>query len=123
MGSDTLTGPDGTNTWFVTGQGAGTLNGISSFQEVESLTGGSGNDTFQLSNGVAVSGIINGGTGSNTLDYAACSTPVRVVLASGSATGLRHTSAGGFSNIQAFVGGSASDTLVGPNGSNIWNIT
>ncbi len=85
-GTDSVIGPNATNTWTITGAGAGTLNGTLSFSNVENLTGGGGADTFNLNAGQRVSGKIDGGAGSNTLDYAAYTTAVTVNLQSNAAT-------------------------------------
>ncbi|MGH8379133.1 MAG: hypothetical protein ACRER7_09255, partial [Gammaproteobacteria bacterium] len=61
-----LTGPNSSNTWNVTANNAGKLDGALSFSNFQTLTGGSGADTFNLSAGV--SGSINGGGGSDTVN-------------------------------------------------------
>jgi hypothetical protein len=116
-GNNTLVGPNGNETWHITGTNAGSVGGVS-FSNVQNLTGGTGNDLLVFSNGAGVTGTINGGGGTNELDYAAYTAAVTVNLASHTATGT-----GGFANIQTFVGGSGSNTLVGPNATNTWNIT
>jgi hypothetical protein len=84
--SDTLIGPDGTVAWSVTAHNAGKA-GTLSFTSIENLEGGSGANTFKLSNGQGVSGSINGGSGtSNVLDYSAWTTGITVNLGSGTAT-------------------------------------
>jgi hypothetical protein len=70
-GSDTLQGPDIANTWQISGANAGTLDGNISFASIQNLIGGAGNDTFQFQTGGSVVGSINGGGGTNTLDYTA----------------------------------------------------
>ena len=76
-GTDTLRGPDINNSWLITGSDAGTLN-ASSFSEIENLTGGTGNDSFSVSNAAAaaLSGRIDAGAGDDTLtiDYSAANT-------------------------------------------------
>jgi Ca2+-binding RTX toxin-like protein len=71
-----------------------------------------------FSNGKGVTGTINGGSGSNELDYAAYTTVVSANLASHTATGT-----GGFANIETLVGGAGANTLVGANATNTWSIT
>ncbi len=120
-GSNTLTGSNSNNAWQITGNNAGTVDGVS-FTGFGNLVGGTDNDTFTFSDGASVNGSITGGSGSDSLNYAAYSTPVNVTLAgpgSGSATGV----GGGFSNIESFTGGSAVNTVTGPNGTNAWDIT
>ena len=115
--ADTLVGPNAANTWTISGINSGTV-GTFTFSAVENLTGGTGNDTFKFTAG-SVTGKINGGGGTNTLDYSGDGgVAVTVNLATGAATRT-----GGFSNIQALVGSSAADTLVGPNSTNTWTLT
>ncbi len=114
-GQDTLTGPDAGNNWKITGTNAGTLDGRLSFTGIEYLTGGSGYDTFAFANGAKVTGSIDGGGGSNTLDYSAYKTNLIVDLALGSATGVGGT----VSNIGNVLGGSGNDILVGNGGHNL----
>src|SRR5579883_1118692 len=114
-GSDTLVGPDTTNTWIVNGSGSGTVDGWS-FKSVANLIGGSGNDTFKFSGSGSLSGTIDGGAGANTLDYSKYSSNVLVALATGAASAVNGGKAGGFANIESFVGSSTASksTLVGP---------
>jgi len=99
--TDTLVGPNVNITWNITAYDSGTLGptGATSdtvaFSKFEGLTGGSGNDKFVFSNGAIVSGFIDGGGGTNTLDYTAyqgppVTTTVTVNLATtpGTASGL-----------------------------------
>jgi hypothetical protein len=116
-GTNTLVGPNANETWHITGTNAGNVGGVS-FSNVQNLIGGTGNDLFIFSNGKGLTGTINGGGGTNELDYAPYTSAVTVNLASHNATGT-----GGFANIQTLVGGSGSNTLVGPNATNTWNIT
>jgi len=48
---------------------------LTSFADMQTLTGGSGNDSFVFNNNINFNGTINGGTGSNTLDYSAYVSP------------------------------------------------
>jgi CHAT domain-containing protein len=113
-GNNTLIGSNTANTWNITGTDSGNINGTVSFSSFQNLTGGTGNDTFVFSNGVGVSGTINGGAGTNTLDYSAYNTPITVNLGLGTATNT-----GGLSNIQNVTGGSNNDTLIGDANNNI----
>ncbi len=78
-GTDTLTGPDGGAAFSIAGANAGSVSGAT-FAAVENLTGGTGNDTFTFADGAGVSGLVDGGAGTDALDYAAYSTGVRVNL-------------------------------------------
>jgi Ca2+-binding RTX toxin-like protein len=114
-GTNTLVGPNTTNTWEITGTDAGTLDGTVAFSSVQNLTGGTGLDAFVFSAGQKVTGTINGGGGGDWLDYAAYTTPVTVNLAAGTATGV----GGGIANIQNVRGSQGGNTLTGDAQGNI----
>ncbi|MEE8524882.1 MAG: hypothetical protein V3T72_13190, partial [Thermoanaerobaculia bacterium] len=109
-GNDTLIAQDTANAWRLTALNAGTLNSHS-FVDVENLSGGADYDTFVFVGG-SVSGVIDGGGGSNTFDYSANTLGVTVDLTAGSATDT-----GGASNIQNVTGGAGGDTLTAGIGS------
>jgi hypothetical protein len=117
-----LIAPNITNTWNVTTNNAGNINGVITFSGVQNLQGGTGSDSFVLSNGVSVSGTISGGGGTDTLDYSHYTTAISVNLQTGAATNLNGGAAGGFANIGTFIGGSAADTLTGPNTNTTWTL-
>ena len=59
------------------------------FSGFEALQGGSGNDAFVFANGTVFPGSIDGGAGSDTLNFAACTTARSVLLTGlGSADGF-----------------------------------
>ncbi|MGD2169558.1 MAG: filamentous hemagglutinin N-terminal domain-containing protein [Chlamydiota bacterium] len=124
-GTNTLTGPNVNNAWAVTSTDTGSITptgagGATSFSNIGNLTGGSSNDSFVLSDGVGVSGAIDGTSSTgNALSYAAYTTSVSVNLQTGAATNIT----GGVSNIQTFTGGSNTDTITGTNTTNAWSIT
>ncbi len=98
--------------WNLTGLNSGTVTvegfrGIT-FSGIEHLIGGEGEDTFAFVDGVSFAGTIDGGAGTDTLDYSAYTTGVTVNLAGGTATG-----ATGINSIQDVIGGSGNDTLTG----------
>ena len=65
-GGDAVTGPPANTTWSITGQDSGSVSGVS-FVEVENLRGSADNeDTFVVSAGGAISGVIDGGAGGTT---------------------------------------------------------
>jgi hypothetical protein len=124
-GVDTLTGPNQDATWQLTGPDSGTLTGSAfagavAFGGFGNLTGGSGADAFLFHDGASLSGNLDGGAGSNTLDYSAFSGTVVVDLQTNQATGV----GGSVSNLQTLVGGTgggdagAYNILVG-NGGNV----
>ncbi len=116
--NDTLIADKVSNTFNITGLNSGNLNSTFAFTSFENLTGGTANDTFNFANGQGITGVINGGTGSNTLNYTAYTTPVNVNLATNTATGT-----GGFSNIQSAIGGTGNNTLTGANTNNTFTIS
>jgi hypothetical protein len=116
--SDTLVGPDAGATWNLTGANSGTVAGVS-FSSFEKLQGGSGDDKFVFAAAGSVSGNIDGGAGSNTLDYSALGTPVSVNLQTRTASGVGGT----FANIGTVIGGSGSNTLTGPDAAASWSLT
>jgi Ca2+-binding RTX toxin-like protein len=117
-GDDRLTGPDQLNTWQVLATNAGKLDDQLSFFGFENLTGGAAKDTFTISSGAGLTGKLDGGSGQNdSLDYHPWNQPVSFDLANLKATGL-----GAIAGLERFAGGSASDTLTGPNAPNFWSI-
>ena len=77
-GSDSLVAPGGA--WQISAPNAGTLAGVMSFDTTESLTTGSGADTFTLADGAALSGTLDAGSGTDTLSFASYTTAVRANL-------------------------------------------
>jgi len=90
---------------------------IVSAASIENIIGSSGLNTYIFEDGASLAGMLSG-VGAVMLDYASFTAPVTVNLASGSATGT-----GGARNVKRVKGGKGGNTLVGPNTSNIWNIT
>src|SRR5262249_20870938 len=95
--TDTLTGNNANNT--------GNINGAATFTfaSFENLSGGTSNDNFVFSNSATVSGVIDGGVGSDTIDWSAYTTGRNVVLTGLGATdgfnGNEASVTGGFKNI------------------------
>jgi hypothetical protein len=117
--ANTLVGQDADTTWNITGSNTGNLTGGITFAAFQNLTGGAGADTFVFSDGAGVSGTIDGGGGTNTLNYAAYSTTVFVDLQTNTGTGV----GGSVLNIQNVTGGTGGgagvyNILVG-NGGNV----
>jgi hypothetical protein len=115
-GPISLIASDAANTWTITSQNAGTLSssllaGTVTFSGASNLYGGNGADTFVFADGAGVDGTIDGGGGTNSLDYSAYSSSVLVDLQTGFATGV----SGGIANIQNVTGGSGG-------GADVYNI-
>jgi len=69
-GIDTLMGPDGRlNSWEILGRNTGILNGMFTFNDVENLTGGTGDDTFYFRGQGSVDGLVDGSDGFDILDF------------------------------------------------------
>lgn len=113
--SDTLDGPDAT--WTISGANSGTVNGLT-FWSFENLTGGTGPNHFIVLPGGSLSGELQGGSGSNTLDYSEYGSSVTVNLGNNTATNI-----GSIADIQNFVGGTAPNTFIGPNSPTEWTVS
>ena len=83
------------------------------FAAMENITSGAGNDSFFLTSGKSLSGVFNGGSGTDTLDYSGFSTAVRVNLSQGSAIGINGGLSGGVVSFENLTGGSGNDLLIG----------
>ena len=109
-----ILGPASATTFNIAGANRGNVAGIS-FTGFRQLNGGAGNDTFAIGKGVTFSGTIDGGGGSNWLDYSAYTTGVVVNLGTGAATGF----GAAIANISNVRGGSGNDSLTGNSLGNI----
>jgi Ca2+-binding RTX toxin-like protein len=110
---DTLVGRNVANAWHIVAPDAGDIGGPAalSFDGFENLTGGTSTDAFVFGNGATVTGTVNGGAGTDVLDYSAYTVSVAANLTVGLATGT-----GAVVGVENLFGGSAGDILVG-NGS------
>src|SRR5262249_42416886 len=66
--ANTLVGADTPNTWTITGADSGTVNALA-FRGFQNLAGGAAADSFVFQPGGSVSASVDGGGGSNALDY------------------------------------------------------
>ena len=66
-GENTLFAADTINTWAITGEDSGSVGSIK-FEGIANLYGGSENDIFTLSSEASVTGVIDGGGGTDTLE-------------------------------------------------------
>ena len=116
---NSITGPAAGTTFSITSATGGSAAGVA-FTGFRALTGGAGNDTFQIANGVTFTGIINGGAGTNTFDDSLWTTAVALNIPAATVTGLSTA----YSNITNFVGGTnAGNTITGPAAATTYNIT
>jgi hypothetical protein len=114
-GVNTLTGPNGTNTWQVSGLDQGNLNGNVAFRGFQNLVGGAVGDTFGFTTAGRLEGTLDGAGGVNLLDYSAFTGDITANLALGRATGVT----GGLSHLQNVTGSLGNDLLVGDANSNV----
>ncbi|WP_210247073.1 beta strand repeat-containing protein [Aliikangiella marina] len=118
--NSTLTGDDAANTWLITGENEGSVASIT-FIGFNNLIGGNGNDLFNLAQGGSITGLINGGGGSNTLQRSNTSGDNTWVITGQHAGTINGNS---FSNMQTLTGSaSVTDTLIGRDQDNDWDIT
>ena len=117
--NDTLVGSSGVNSWVISGQNAGVLDGLN-FASFENLVGGGQPDTFIFDDASIITGVVNGGGGTDTINLGLYTTNVNVNLASKTFAGVN---TGGFTNVESFVGGMATSTVIGPNVNSAWNIS
>src|SRR6185503_1912769 len=89
----------------------GNVNGAVTFINFPSLQGGTGNDTFTFTTG-SLTGSIDGGLGTNTVN-----------LAAGEIDAGASVLGGTFTNVTNFVGDNTADTLVGTNAVTTWTIS
>jgi len=111
-GGSTLVGSDQDTTWTINDTDSGNLSGFSNglgFTAIENLIGGSANDTFIFNNNGVISGTIDGGLGTDSLDYSQAVNSVTLNLAT-------------IENIEAVIG-KPDSTLVGDDTPNTWTIT
>jgi Ca2+-binding RTX toxin-like protein len=116
-GTNTLAGPNQTMLWTISGSNSGTM-GATSFANMASLTGGTGDDTFAFQGSGSLSGNLSGGSGADVLDLSGSSSTISVNLATRKATKIGGT----WLNLTSFVGDSGS-TLTGPNAASTWSVT
>ncbi len=84
-GEDTLIINSSSSTTFnVTSANGGTFTPGGTFSNIENLTGGSATDTFNIASGGSVTGKLDGGANTDTLDYSAFATSASVNLGTGS---------------------------------------
>ena len=130
--TDNLIGTDNTSSWTVSAANAGTIDDTTvgapasvefNFVGFERLTGGSAADTFSVSAAGAVSGLIDGGGGVDTLTYASRVNPITVNLQSATLVDGGSTFAS-FTGFETLTGSAAAtDKLVGRNQTSNWNLT
>uniref|UniRef100_UPI00356A9D5F LamG-like jellyroll fold domain-containing protein n=1 Tax=Stieleria sp. TaxID=2795976 RepID=UPI00356A9D5F len=123
---DVFTAPgaaNGATTWHVTGENSGrvetdVLSTLLTFESIESFVGGdAAGDTFIFADGASVSTLLDGRDGADTVDFSASTSPVVIDR------GRETIGTASFANIEHAIGGNASDTLIGEDLTNDWQIT
>jgi hypothetical protein len=114
-GANTLTGPDATTMWTINAAGGGLLGSQVTFSAMHDLIGGSSDDTFAFESGGSLAGRLDGGAGSNTLDYSAFVGSITVNLPLQSATAIGQ----GPSHVQNVTGSQGNDLLIGDDNGNV----
>jgi hypothetical protein len=137
-GNNTIVGGNGNNTlqataaanlsdtWNIRGPSSGDINGQDSFSSIQNLVGGAQNDTFKFYNGGSIATNIDGGGGTNTLDYSNYAGNVTVdlplqaaSLVNGVAGNFAASHGNSIANIQNVTGSQGTDILVGDNNPNV----
>jgi RTX calcium-binding nonapeptide repeat (4 copies) len=113
-GTNTLVGPDVASTFTISSFNGGTVGNVT-FSSVQNLIGGAGNDTFVFRTGGSLAGSINGGAGTNRLDYSAYVGDIVVNMPLNKATAV----GGSISGIQSVLGSIGNDLIVGDANANV----
>ena len=115
-GNDTITGDNVARTYTISGTNTGKISTIlpltNGFMNVESLVGGSADDSFLFATGGSLTGSINGGGGTNdaiTGDNAARTYTINDANAGNISTILPLTN--GFMSVEFVIGGDGADTI------------
>jgi hypothetical protein len=111
-----ITGPNGGAIFTINGTNAGSVTKdatcyINSFNTIQNFIGGTGNDTFAFQGTGNITGTLNGGSGTNTLDFSAFSSGTPVTVTVNALNGGTTSKTGVFSNIQSILGGAGNDTF------------
>src|SRR5262249_53994948 len=115
---NTLVGADTPNTWTITGADSGTVTALHS-RGFQSLTGGAVADSFVFQPGGSVSTSLDGGGGSNALDYSRYVGDITVDLALNLASLVNGGAAGSVLHIANVTGSIGNDLLVGDANANV----
>ena len=112
--NQTLLGAANNQSWTISGADDGNVVDANTlarvvFTNFGNLTGAGGNDTFTFASGGSVSGLINGGAGTDTVDYD-----------TNNISGVTVTLNSTITNIETLKG--QSTTLVGSAGNTVWNL-
>ncbi len=98
------------NYWSINATDSGNINNEFIFTNISNLQGSDGIDIFVFANNSLITGSIDGGLGSNMMDFSAQSEAVTVDLQR-------------IDNVQTITGSHYSDILIGKDNNNIWDFT
>jgi parallel beta-helix repeat protein len=118
-GSNTLQGPDVQSTWNITSPDAGNSSAGFTFSSIQSLVGGSTNDSFVFMNGGSLAGTVDGGGGTNTLDYSHYAGDVTVDLALNQASLVHLGLTDSVFHIANVIGSNGNNLIVGDANPNV----
>lgn len=110
-GTDSLAPDNVANTWSISGANAGSVTGVGAFTGMENLNGRNNVDTFTFAAGSSISGMVDGGGGSDVADLSALAGTVVVDLSGSS-----------FANIEHYTGNNTDSTFIGDDVPNTWTI-
>jgi Ca2+-binding RTX toxin-like protein len=119
-GTNTLVGPSVACTWQVQSTNTGTMStstATAGFTAFQNLTGGSGADRFNFTNGQRVTGTIQGSSGTDTLDFSAYSSTFALNL--NLATGAANRGGAFLRGFENVLCGAGNDVISGTEGANI----
>ena len=113
-GTDSFTGLDEDASFDMETVVRYTVNGLYlDLHDFENITGGGADDTFVFDGTDTYTGGLDGGAGSDTLDYGDYTIAIEVNLTDGSATGINGGLAGGFASMENVIGTDFADTIIG----------
>ncbi len=116
-GSNTLQAENVANSWSITSSDAGTVTGVASFSNIQTLVGGTLSDAFVFNAGGSVSGLVSGNSGVDSLNIIAL--PDTTVQIGSTINGNLNIL--GFESITA--NNAMANTLLSDDSVNDWQIT
>ncbi len=117
LGADRLIGANATTVWSITGVNSGTA-GATTFSGFEQLTGGTGADTFRFQSIGLLTGTVDGGSGTDTLDYSLSQQAIEVNLQLKTSPQLS-----AFNSFESLIGSTFVDTLTGSDVDTVWTFS
>ncbi len=122
-GNNTLEAANRNNTWDIYSTGYGRLNSSLSFVGMDNLEGGSLSDEFVFSTYGRIEGTVDGGGGTDQLDYSGYNLGAMITILS--PTTLTASQVGGVvSSVEGVIGSNTlNDRITGPNALMYWYIT